>query len=389
MFNQIIDRKCTNAAKLLEAFEEIGSDEIITLSVADMDFRSSPEIVNKLVEFANHGIYGYTNITDHYNNAVKTWMKKRYDWEISKDWIVFCPRIIQAVSLLIQNNTKKGDKIVIQTPLYSPLKNAIELNEREVVTNPLAYINNRYQMDFEDLEYSFSAGAKAFILCSPHNPVGRVWEVEELSKIVDLCEMYRVLLIADEVHADFTYKKKHIPIGKIPTNYHNMVICTSPAKTFNLPGLEVSNIIIPDPVLRASFKKSLRQSGIHNPSFFAVPALETAYLYGEEWLEQLKHYILENYRFTREFIHDNLPELKVIQADGTYLMWIDCRETGLNDDMLKQWFFKKAKVAVSLGSSFGIEGKGFIRLNIATPRSRLEEALKAILATYPNHTRNT
>lgn len=385
MFNQIVDRRGTNAAKLLEAFEEVESEDFITLSVADMDFRSSPEVVHQMVQFANHGIYGYTNITDHYNEVVKAWMKKRYEWEISKDWIVFCPRIIQAVSLLIQNNTEKGDRIVIQTPLYSPLKNAIELNDREVVTNPLLYKNNRYEMDFEDLENSFRSGARALILCSPHNPVGRVWDEEELRKLVELCEKYQVLLIADEVHADFTYTKKHIPIEKMATNYHNIIICTSPAKTFNLPGLEVSNIIIPDQALRENFQKNLRQAGIHNPSFFAVPALEEAYLHGEEWLEQLMHYISENYQFTKRFIETNLPALKVVQAEGTYLMWVDCKETGLNNEELKQWFFKKAKVAVSLGRSFGIEGEGFIRLNIATPRENIEKALQRILSAYPNH----
>lgn len=384
MFNQVVNRENTNSAKLLEAFKEVKSDEFIALSVADMDFRSAPGIVNKMVEFASHGIYGYTNITDHYNEVVKEWMKKRHEWEISKEWIVFCPRIIQAVSLLIQNNTDKGDKIVVQTPLYSPLTNAIELNERTVITNPLILNNGRYEMDFENLEEAFVKGAKMIILCSPHNPVGRVWDESELTRLVNLCEKYKVLLISDEAHADFTYKKEFRSIGTVSKLENKVIICTSPAKTFNLPGLEVSNIIIPNEELRKGFQMNLQQAGIHNPSYFVLPAVEAAYSSGEEWLDQLKQYISENYKFTKHFIEKNLPDLKVIDSEGTYLMWLDCRGTGLSDYELKRWFFNDAKVAVSTGDSFGQEGIGFVRLNIALPMDRLQEALQKIVASYPN-----
>ncbi|ASN04287.1 MalY/PatB family protein [Virgibacillus necropolis] len=383
MFNKFIDRRKTNSAKWEEAMNDTKSDDTIALSVAEMDFRSSPEVVNKMVTAANHGIYGYTNVSESYYKVVQEWMKKSYDWEISEEWIVFCPRIIQAISLIIQNNTDKRDKIVIQTPLYSPLKNAIEINDRTVVANPLLYTNGRYEMNFKDLENKFSSGVKAIILCSPHNPVGRVWNKDELLKLVELCIQYNVLLISDEVHADFTFYKSHIPVGKVPAAKNNVIICTSPAKTFNLPGLEVSNIIIPNQMLREKFKYNLKQAGIFNPTYFAIPALEQAYLYGEEWLLAVKKYVLENYNFVKSYIHVNLPNLRVVQSEGTYLMWVDCSELKLNESDLKKWFFKDARVAVSMGYSFGSNGKGFIRLNIATPRKKLEEALDRILSSYP------
>lgn len=348
-----------------------------------MDFCAPTEVVNQLVEASKHGIYGYTNIYESYYQAVQEWMKKSYDWEVPREWIVFCPRIIQAVSLIIQNFTEKGDGILIQTPLYSPLKNAIELNDRRVVNNPLMYKDGGYKIDFKDLESKFTSGVKAMILCSPHNPVGRVWDVEELMTLAKLCNRYNVMLISDEVHADFTFSKSHIPVAKIPDFLENVIVCTSPAKTFNLPGLEVSNIIIPNQVLREKFQLNLKQAGIHNPTYFAVPALEQAYSHGENWLLKVKEYIKGNYKYVSGFLAENLPELQVIQSEGTYLMWIDCRNSGFNESDLINWIFVNAKVSVSLGSAFGREGEGFIRLNLATPKGQLEEALDRICKSYP------
>lgn len=383
MFSRDISRKNTNSAKWEEAIEDTNAEETIALTVADMDFRTSPNIIHKMVDAANHGIYGYTNLSSDYKLIVRNWLQKSHNWDVPEDWIVFCPRIVQAVSLIIQNNTHIGDQVVIQSPFYSPLKNAVELNNRQVVENPLQCRNGYYEMDFADLEYQFSKGAKAFILCSPHNPVGRVWDEAELVKLVDLCVKYHVLLISDEVHADFTFSKKHIPIGKIPSIMDQVVICTSPAKTFNLPGVEVSNIIIPNRALRDTFKLNLQQAGIHNPTYFAVPALEQAYVNSDDWLRRLKCYIKENYQFAKNYIEVYLPKLKVIQSEGTYLMWINCRKAVSNENDLKKWFFEDASVAVSMGSSFGREGNGFIRLNVATPQVKLKEALDRIASTHP------
>lgn len=383
MFDEVLNRRNTNSAKWEESMREILTEEMITLSIADMDFRAPAGVVSKLVEAASHGIYGYTNLSERYYRAVQEWMSKSYDWEVKKEWIVFCPRIIQAVSVTIQNFTEVGDKVLIQTPLYSPLINAIELNGREVVSNPLISMNNTYEIDFENLEKAFLKGVKVMILCSPHNPVGRVWNMDELMKLGELCEKYSVILISDEVHADFTFTKQHIPVAKVQKLRERVIVCTSPAKTFNLPGLEVANIIIPNRELREGFEHNIKKAGIFNPTYFAVPALEQAYCYEDQWLEQLKCYIMKNYSFVKEFIQDNLPLLQVIQSEGTYLMWIDCRKLSLSESDLKKWFYQEANVAVSMGSSFGEGGEGFIRLNVATPRSLLEKAMANILSSYP------
>ena len=381
MFDSIISRKNTNAAKWEEAVYDTNSEDVIALSVADMDFQSSTEVINSIESAAKHGIYGYTNTSDEYFKAVHHWLLTEHSWDIPTDWIVHCPRIIQAISIIIQNNTNVGDEILIQTPLYSPLRKTIELNNRIVVENPLAYEKGKYVMDFTDLEDKFSRGVKVMILCSPHNPVGRVWDEEELKKLAELCAEYNVLIISDEVHADFTWGKPHTTIGEMDAIKDQIFVCTSPGKTFNLPGLEISNIIIPNKELRENFKLNLQQLGFHNPNYFVESALKAAYNNSSEWLISLKEYLYTNFEFVNDFLEKHLPAFNVVNNEGTYLMWIDYRECNLTEEEIKQWFFDHAKVAVSLGSSFGKEGIGFIRLNIALPRKTLEEALNRILAT--------
>ncbi|GGP07751.1 MalY/PatB family protein [Oceanobacillus neutriphilus] len=383
MFDELIDRRKTNSAKWEEAIRDTQSEDVIPLSVADMDFPTTNEVIEAMEKAANHGIYGYTNLSERYFQAVQEWMNKRYAWEVNRSWIVFCPRIIQAVSLIIQNFTNVGDRIVVQTPLYQPLQNAVELNDRTLVTNPLRYKNESYEMDFEDLERKFASGAKVFILCSPHNPVGRVWNEEELIHLSNLCVKYDVLLISDEVHADFTWDKPYIPIGKVKGIEDKFIVCTSPAKTFNIPGLEVSNIIIPNQQLREKFQHVLKQTGFHNPVYFSALALEQAYLYGEDWIADVKSYIYENYEFIRNYIAAHFPELHIVHWEGTYMLWIDYSSTGLNEKAIRKWLFNESKVAVSLGSSFSTDGEGFFRINIATQRARLQEALHRMKVHYP------
>jgi len=383
MFEKNIERKNTNSAKWEEAIIETKTNNPIVLTVADMDFATAPNIIKTIVQTAQYGIFGYTNLSSSYKSIVKTWMQKNYNWNIEKKWVVFCPRIIQAISLIIQNSTNIGDSIMIQSPFYSPLKEAIVSNKRKVIINTLKYKQNSYEMDFNELEKQFSKGVKIFILCSPHNPIGRVWDEEELIKLADLCLKYDVLIISDEVHADFTFSKKHIPLGKIHRVLNQTIICTSPAKTFNLPGLEIANIIIPNHSLREKFKLNLRQVGFHNPNYFAVPVLEEAYTNSDNWIKSLKEYLIQNYNFVSNYVMNYLPDFKVIPSEGTYLMWIDYRASNLNEEEIKRWFYKHADVAVSMGSTFGKDGEGFIRINIATPRSNLKKALNRIVATRP------
>jgi cystathionine beta-lyase len=382
MFDEFIDRRKTNSAKLEESIRDTGADNVISLSVADMDFRTTKEIMQAMEEAAKHGIYGYTNLSEKYYYIVQEWMDKRYGWEVDREWIVFCPRIIQAISLAIQNFTDKGDRIVVQTPLYRPLQDTIELNDRTLITSSLQYQKQGYVMDFDDLEEKFASGTKMFILCSPHNPVGRIWNEEELIRLSRLCVKYDVLLISDEVHADFTWEKSYTPIGKIEEVREQVIICTSPAKTFNIPGLEISNIIIPNQQLRDKFKHILKQTGFHNPVYFSVPAIEQAYLHGDSWINDVKEYIYKNYIMVHDYITLYFPDLHIMPWEGTYMLWIDYKSTGLSEQDIKNWLYDKAKVTVSLGSSFGKEGEGFFRINIATQRSRLKEALDRMYTHY-------
>lgn len=382
MYDSYVDRKGTNAAKIDEAILETGSEDVVSLSVADMDFKASPQIIDALNDKVNHGIYGYTNVSEKFYNVVQKWIEEQYRYNVSKDWIVFMPRIIQAVSLLIQDNSEVNDRVMIQTPLYSPLKNAIESNGRKVIENTLIYEDNYYKMDFEDLENEFKKGIKILILCSPHNPIGRVWDKSEISQLVNLCKKYDVLLISDEVHADFTWDKEFVSVGKFIDVYDNIVICTSPGKTFNLPGVEASNIIIPNSTLRENFESQKQRSGFHNPNYFAETALVTAYNSSEEWLESSLKYIRENYNFAKEYIEHHLSDFKVVDSEGTYLMWIDYTQTELTDEEIYNWLFKESKVAVTMGDSFGVDGKGFFRVNVALSRNKVEEALTRMSKSY-------
>lgn len=384
MFDNYISRWETNSAKWDEAKGATNSNDVISLSVADMDFRSSPEIIQGMVAFANHGIYGYSNISEDYLSITKEWIRDQYEWDINKNWIIFSPRVIQTVSLLIQRYSEVGDGVVVQSPAYGPLKKAIEVNNRKVLTNSLVYKNGKYEINFDDLENKLKEKAKIMILISPQNPVGRIWNKEELTKIVKLCKKYNVLLISDEVHADFTWGKEFITSGRLidEVEYNKIVICMSPGKTFNIPGLEVTNVIIKDKEIREEFEILLKQAGIHNPQFFAVPALEKAYGESKEWLSLVKDRISDNINFVEKFFQENLFEFKVSKPEATFLLWINYQDTGLCEEDISKIFFDHAKVAVSLGSSFGIEGKGFFRINVALPKKRLKEAMNRILHAY-------
>lgn len=379
-FENVIDRRGTLAEKLDSISKRYGDKDIIPLGIADMDFITSNEVLEVIKNRANHGIYGYTRLSDTYFKSVSNWYKKRYYAEVEENHIVFCPRIKQAVYLLVSEFTNEGDGIVIQTPVYPPLKFAIEVNGRRVLDNKLILKDNKYYMDFTDLEEKFKRGAKAIILCSPHNPVGRVWTLEELNKLGELCLKYNVLIISDEVHGDFIFENNtFISIANLGKDIKDKaIICSSPAKTFNVPGIHISNVIIQDTILRNRFKKALERIALEEANYFVSPVLEAAYNESEAYLEEVKQYINENKKYVKKYIESNIPMLKVIDSEGTYLMWIDCRELKLNDEKLEHFFFRKCKVGVGMGIAYGESGSGFIRLNLASPKNILEKALKNI-----------
>lgn len=383
-FDKVVSRFGTNCAKWDGMAQSMGSD-MIALSVADMDLPAPPMVVDKVAEAARHGIYGYTDPFPPYFEAVRTWLDKAYDWQVEPDWIVFCPRIIQAVSVIIQKFTEIGDQVLIHTPVYQPVAKAVTLNDRILVESPLILTHGRYEIDFEDMERRMREGIKMILLISPHNPVGRVWTRDELERMAELCIRYDALIVSDDIHADFIHEgHEHTVIAKLSEEVANRsIICTSPGKTFNLASLEIANIIIPNDELRGRFKHGLLQAGIHNPTFFSVPALEVAYTSCDEWLTELRAYIKDNIAYARAFIADHMPELAVIGPEGTYLLWIDCTAVSSHEKDLVEWIQEKARVSVSFGSSFGPGGEGFIRVNVATPRHILQEGLERLAAAYP------
>ncbi len=376
-FDDITTRTGTYSAK----WDQHSS--LIPLSVADMDIPAPEALIQRLNDFNQKGIYGYTDLSQNWNETVKNWCQRQYQWEIEADWVVFCPRVIQAVSLYLQNFTQPGDRIVTFSPAYHPINNAVIVNQRSLVESELRYDAGKYEIDFADLEEKL-VGAKCFILLSPHNPTGIVWSAPILEKLCSLLEKHQVFIISDDVHADFVFNNRHHHVISKVSQYtnNNSLICTSPGKTFNLAGLEIANIIIANPLIRERFKLILEAAGIHNPGYFSVPALDTAYQHCDDWVRALKEYIAANKAYTRDFLLHHFPQLTISDTDGTYLLWVDYRGLGITEPEVRHWFNQLAGVDVSWGSGFGPAGEGFFRINVAAPRQILEQALIKIAATY-------
>ncbi len=393
-FDQEINRKDTQSAKWgviqdpdtpsrwMTTDAYFAEDRMLPLWVADMDFTAPQPVVDALVRRARHGIYGYTIRTAEYDAAVVDWMKRRHGWDIAPDWILSTPGVVPAVNLLIRTFAQAGENVIVQRPVYYPFFYAIENNAAHIVSSSLILEDDRYRMDFADFEKKAADPATTlFILCSPHNPVGRVWTHEELYRIGEICLKHNVLVIADEIHGDLIYKGvTFTPFASIDEKMAaNTVVCTAPSKTFNLAGLHTSNIIIPNPDLRRQFQKTLNRCGMGkwaNP--FGVVACETAYREGADWLDQVMDYIHGNLAFLRQYIDDHVPGVRLIPPEGTYLVWLDCRGLGLDNQALKRLMMETARIFPDEGFIFGPEGDGFERLNIACPRSLLKEALARI-----------
>jgi len=333
---------------------------------------------------AQHGIYGYAAPSESYYQAVIHWMQKRHGWQIEKDWISTTHGVVQAIYYLIRGFTEPGDGVLLQTPVYHPFFDAITNGEREIVSNPLIYENGRYCMDFADLEEKTrDPNVKLAILCSPHNPVGRVWTREELIQFGEICLKNDILVVSDELHKDLLYKGvEFIPFATLSDKFaQNSVICTGASKTFNLAGLKTSSIIIPNKAIRSQFSKTRAAYGIYGINAFGAAALEAAYTQGDEWLEQLKEYLQGNLDYLTTFVKENIPQIDVVQPEGTYLVWLDCRRLGLDKSKLERLMCDTARVYLDEGYIFGPEGAGFERMNIACPRHILADALDRIKDT--------
>lgn len=378
-FDKAISREMSGSVKW-DLRESRGGKDIIPMWVADMDFQAPAEIVNALLKRAEHGIFGYTYPTDSYRESIVNWMKRRHNWEIEKDWITTTPGVVPALSIAINTYTKPGDKIVIQPPVYHPFKKVIEANDRVVVKNRLIHDEDHYSMDFENLEHFFKEGVSMFVLCSPHNPVGRVWTTEELHKLAELCEKYEVLIISDEIHSDLIMPGyRHNVMSEISSGYSKgIVTLTAASKTFNLAGLSCSNIIIKDPELREAFQKTIQKLSIIMPNIFGLTATEAAYNYCEDWLDELCVYINANYSYLKSYIERRVPKIIVTKLEGTYLEWLDFTGFDLSDDAIDEILFKKARVWLDNGPQFVTGGEGFQRINLACPRDILEQALNRL-----------
>ena len=388
-FDEQIDRRNTNSAKFDEMDALFGSD-VMHLGVADMDYRSPKPIIEAMQNIVEKGVFGYTIWPENYEELVSQWMKRRYGQETKNEWVVFSPRINMALNMAVETFTNEGDGIVLHTPAYTALQNAVEKYHRVMIESPLVLENGRYKMDFQQLRRNLDEKkaqgvcAKIMLLCNPHNPTGRVWEIEELQQVVDICKEYDLLLISDEIHEDFVKKgHKFVSCLRFQEDLQGrMIVCNSITKTFNVPGVILSNLLIPDQGIRERMKETMDRWGLHNPNIFAAGIMEAAYTQCDEWIEQVNTYLYENYEFLKKYLEKNMPELEVIPSEGTYMAWVQTEKLQISPEELEKFFIEDAKVSVYMGSRYGKHTDSFIRINIATSRSYLQEALERIRAQY-------
>lgn len=374
-FDSLYDRAASDSLKWGDCAEGL-----LPLWVADMDFACAPEIVEALLARAAHPIYGYPSRTKGYYEAIISWMKRRNGWDIAREWICYAPGVVPALNFAVQACSAPGDKIVIQPPVYGPFSAAILNNGRRLVENPLIFEKGRYRMDYEGLERAIDSRTKAIVICSPHNPVGRVWERPELERLADICARRGLVIISDEIHSDLVLGDiRHSCLASLSEKAASITMTlAAPNKTFNIAGLTMGYAVIANEKLRAAFVAAVDNAGTNVSNIFGNVALEAAYNRGEAWLEELLAYLRGNQRFLLEYIAAKLPELEAYPAEGSYLTWIDCRRLGLSDAALKDFFLNRAGVWLDEGTKFGRGGSGFMRLNFACPRSVLEKALSRI-----------
>ena len=377
-FDKVVERKGTNSLKYDFAKENGKPEDVLPLWVADMDFPTAPAILKRLEEIVSHGIFGYSEGKEEYFQAVSAWYLNHFQWKVERNWLIKTPGVVFAIAAAIRAFTEEGDSILLQQPVYYPFKEAIENNNRKLVNNPLKMVDGHYEIDFDDFEQKIvENNVKLFLLCSPHNPGGRVWKEWELRKIGDICVKYDVIVVSDEIHSDFVWEKnKHLVFANLSPEYAMRTItCTSPSKTFNLAGLQLSNIFIPNQKLRRALKQEIAATGYSLVNVMALAACQAAYEGGEEWLIAVKEYIWGNYLFLKRYIEEKIPQISVIVPEGTYLVWLDFRKLGLTEEEREDLIVKKGGLWLDSGAMFGKEGEGFERINIACPRSVLEKAL--------------
>lgn len=391
-FNKVIDRKHTDCIKWDIPADSKVPQDVLSMWVADMDFETVPEVRQRLMEVATRGIYGYTARTEAYTDAVVQWFFSRFDWKIQPEWIVSTTGVVMALAAAVRALTEEGDAILIQQPVYYPFANVVRRNNRKLVINQLkecpgttADAPITYEMDFVDLEEKIREHqVKMMILCNPHNPIGRVWKREELEQLCQICQRYQVQIVSDEIHCDFIRPGfSHVPFDTIDCPWSKRaVICTAPSKTFNLAGLQASNIVIREETIRKAYIAELDRAAVSGPGLFGLEACKTAYQYGAGWVDELNAYIDENYQYLKSFIETEMPKVKVIELQGTYLLWLDFRSYGYSEEVLSDKMLYEAKVWLDDGTMFGAGGAGFMRVNLATSRKHVERFAELIKKTF-------
>lgn len=380
-FDQVIDRRNTNSLKYDFAPERGRPADVLPLWVADMDFQAPPPVLEALRQAVDHGIFGYSEAKEDYAQAVIGWFARRFGWQPQPEWLVKTPGVVFALATAIRALTQPGDRVLIQPPVYYPFANVIRSNGRVVVENRLVYQGGKYTIDFADLEEKIrTEEVKVLLLCSPHNPVGRVWTLPELQQLGAICQKHHVFVISDEIHCDFAFPghPHHVfPLAN-PALLEQTMVCTSPSKSFNLAGLQVSNIWIPGQAPRKAFLAELNRQGYLQINKLGLVACQAAYTGGAPWLDQCRAYLRDNLDFLRRFLAQRLPQLRLVEPQGTYFAWLDCSALGLDAKALSQLILHRAKLWLDDGRLFGGGADQFQRIVLACPRSTLAQALEQL-----------
>jgi len=379
-FDSAPDRKHTASLKYDARQAVFGRDDVIPLWVADMDFAVPDAVQRALTHRAAHPVFGYTIFPASLNDALIHWLATRHHWRITSESILFCPGVVPSLHACIMALTQPGDGVIVQPPVYAPFLSAAGICGRKSLLNPLRLDAGRYTFDLEDLERCAREGGRMLILCSPHNPVGRVWQQEELQALLAVCEQHDITVVSDEIHADLIYSGyRHVPLATLNDKV-NIVTAVAPSKTFNIPGLGLSALVVPEAADRKAITQAFDTLHVSASNPFSIAAFEAAYCEGLPWLDDLMTYLAGTRDMVRNFLLQHLPQIKMIEPEGTYLLWLDCREMGMSDKKLKDFFVQKAGIGLSPGAMFGAEGSGHMRMNIGAPRSVIKQALENIAA---------
>ncbi|MBD8070500.1 MalY/PatB family protein [Bacillus sp. PS06] len=384
LFDQVIERRGTNSAKWDLTEKLFGSSDVLPMWVADMDFMAPEKVLSVIRERLDHGIFGYNVYPSELANSIQAWVHKRHGWDINESWLSYSPGVVTALAMAIGAFTNPGDKIMTLTPVYHPFFHVVERNGRQLITIQNKLVNEQYEIDFEQLEQILTPDIKAFILCNPHNPGGKVWSKADLQRLGELCVRNGILILSDDIHSDIIVgDTPYTPLASISEEIKQQTLTfIAPTKTFNLAGIQASAVVIPNRRLKVKFDHHQGNQGLAGLNTFGMVGMEAAYRYGEEWFDQFIAYLKGNISRLQEFIQEELPSIRMIQPDATYLVWLDCRNLGLTDKELEQLLLKKGKIGLESGPKYGPGGEGFVRINLACPRATLEEGLVRLKTAF-------